>query len=300
MSNTSSTSSTSTTSTSSTTIGAIYLYPIKSCGGLSLPRAEIGPLGLALDRHWMLVNRQGQFLSQRTHPQMACITPAFEGESLVVRAPGMPALELAAAGQDGATLAVQVWDSRLEALDQGEQARAWFSHYLQEDARLVRFNPAVTRACSTRWTGDHRATTQFSDGYPLLVIGQASLDELNARLAAKGAPILPMDRFRPNLVIAGWEAYEEDFIDTLRLGSGEDAVALKLVKPCARCPIPGVDQRTGQRDPQWPDEPLDTLATYRANARVGGGLTFGQNAIVIGGEGGVIETGQPVQWELNF
>ncbi len=290
----------SNTSFSGTTLSAIFFYPIKSCGALSLSRAEISPLGLALDRHWMLVDRQGQFLTQRTHPAMACITPAFEGDALVLRAPGMPALQLVAAGQDGATLAVKVWDSRVEALDQGEQAREWFSAYLQDDARLVRFNPAVKRACSTRWTGEHRATTQFSDGYPLLVIGQASLDDLNARLAAKGAPALPMDRFRPNLVIAGWEAYEEDFIDTVRLGSEDRPVQLKLVKPCARCPIPGIDQHSGQRDPQWPNEPMDTLATYRANARVNGGLTFGQNAIVIGGEGGVIEVGQACEWELNF
>lgn len=288
------------TNSSISTISAIFFYPIKSCGGLSLTRAEIGPLGLALDRHWMLVDRQGRFLTQRTHPGMACITPAFEGDALVLRAPGMSPLRLAAAGEDGATLAVTVWDSRLEALDQGEQARTWFSDYLQADARLVRFNPAVKRACSPRWTGDYRATTQFSDGYPLLVIGQASLDELNTRLEAKGAPVLPMDRFRPNLVIAGLEAYEEDFIDTLRLGSADRPVQLKLVKPCARCPIPGIDQRSGQRDPQWPDEPLDTLSTYRANARVGGGITFGQNAIVIAGEGGRIEVGQPCEWEFNF
>ncbi|MFS2116848.1 MOSC domain-containing protein, partial [Herbaspirillum frisingense] len=146
----------------------------------------------------------------------------------------------------------------------------------------------------------HQATTQFSDGYPLLVIGQASLDDLNARLAAKGAPSLPMDRFRPNLVISGLEPYEEDFIDTLRFGEGEQAVQLKLVKPCARCPIPGIDQHTGLRDAQWPDEPLDTLAAYRANPRVDGGLTFGQNAIVIGGIGGSIEVGQACHWEFNF
>ncbi|BEV16062.1 MOSC N-terminal beta barrel domain-containing protein [Herbaspirillum sp. DW155] len=284
----------------SSTLSAIHFYPVKSCGGLALTRAQIGPLGLALDRHWMLVDRQGQFLTQRSYPQMACITPAFEDDALVLRAPGMRPLRLAAAGEDVATLTVQVWSSRLEALDQGEQARAWCSDYLGEDTRLVRFNPAVERACSTRWTGEHRAATQFSDGYPLLVIGQASLDDLNARLTAKGAPALPMDRFRPNLVISGLEPYEEDFIDTLRLGSGDRCVQLKLVKPCARCPVPGIDQRSGLRDPQWPDEPLATLATYRANARVDGGLTFGQNAIVIGGEGGVIEVGQPCEWEFNF
>jgi uncharacterized protein YcbX len=178
---------------------------------------------------------------------------------------------------------------------------AWFSGYLGFESRLVRFSPDEERACSERWTGTHRAATQFSDGYPLLVIGRASLDDLNRRLGAKGAPALPMERFRPNLVLDGLDAYEEDFIDTLTLDDGAGGqVLLKLVKPCARCPVPGIDQRTGLRDPHWPNEPLDTLAAYRANPRVDGGLTFGQNAIVIGGVGGTIRLDQECGWELRF
>lgn len=283
------------------TLDAITIYPIKSCGGIALERADIGPLGLALDRHWMLVDADGQFMTQRSHPRMACIAPRIEDDALVLGAPGMPALRLAAAGEDSARLPVQVWKDRLAALDQGEQAHAWFSQYLDVPARLVRFSAQEERICSARWTGGHRATTQFSDGYPLLVIGQASLDDLNARLAGKGAPALPMDRFRPNLVIGGLEAYEEDFIDTIALADGAGGeVVLKLVKPCVRCPVPGIDQRSGQRDAQWPNEPLDTLATYRASPRVDGGLVFGQNAIVIGGVGGSIRVGQECNWELNF
>ncbi|KAF1048832.1 MAG: putative protein YcbX [Herbaspirillum frisingense] len=282
------------------TLSAITIYPIKSCGGIALEQAGIGPLGLALDRHWMVVDHEGQFLTQRSHPGMACIAPRFEGDEMVLSAPGMEKLRLAAGGEDGAAVQVQVWRSRLEALDQGERARRWFSDYLHADARLVRFSPAAERLSNQKWTGDYRAPTQFSDGYPLLVIGQASLDDLNARLAAKGAPALPMGRFRPNLVIDGLDAYEEDYVDTLTLGEGDGVIELKLVKPCARCPVPGIDQQTGLRDPQWPDEPLDTLATYRANPRVDGGLTFGQNAIVIGGVGGVIRVGQECAWELNF
>jgi uncharacterized protein YcbX len=284
-----------------TILSAINIYPIKSCGGIALEQASIGPLGLALDRHWMVVDGEGEFLTQRSHARMACITPRFVDGAMLLSALGMPELQLAAAGEDGASVQVQVWKDRIAALDQGERARQWFSAYLETDARLVRFDPNEARACSERWTGEHRATTQFSDGYPLLVIGQASLDDLNARLGAKGAPALPMERFRPNLVIEGLEAYEEDFIDTITLKDGDGgAVELKLVKPCARCPMPGIDQRTGLRDPQWPDEPLDTLGTYRANPRVDGGLTFGQNAIVIGGVGGTIRAGQACGWELNF
>jgi uncharacterized protein YcbX len=284
------------------TLQAITIYPIKSCAGIALEQAGIGPLGLALDRHWMVVDGEGVFLSQRSHPGMACIVPRFEGADLVLAAPGMPQLRLAAAGEEGErgrAVTVQVWKDSVVALDQGERARRWFSDYLSIDARLVRFSPDAQRLCSARWTQPQQAATQFSDGYPLLVIGQASLDDLNARLAAKGAPALPMERFRPNLVIEGLEAYEEDFIDTILLGAGEAAVELRLVKPCARCPMPGIDQRTGLRDPQWPDEPLDTLAAYRANARVDGGLCFGQNAIV-SRAGAEIRVGQECSWELRF
>lgn len=282
-------------------LSAINIYPIKSCGGIALEQANIGPLGLALDRHWMVVDGEGVFLTQRSHARMACIRPRFIDGAMLLSAPGMPDLQLAVAGEDGASVQVQVWKDNVAALDQGERARQWFSDFLETDARLVRFDPHAERVCSTRWTGEHHAVTQFSDGYPLLVIGQASLDDLNTRLGAKGVPALPMERFRPNLVIEELEAYEEDFIDIITLDDGNGAaVALKLVKPCARCPVPGIDQRTGLRDPQWPDEPLDTLATYRANPRVEGGLTFGQNAIVIGGAGSIIRAGQTCDWELNF
>lgn len=282
-------------------LSAITIYPIKSCGGIALDQAGIGTLGLALDRHWMLVDDQGQFLTQRSRPAMACIVPRFEQGELVVSAPGMPELRLpgAGAGAGGDEVAVTVWKDNVIALEQGAQAHQWFSAYLGIGARLVRFKPDAERVCSIRWTEPYRATTQFSDGYPLLVIGQASLDDLNARLTSKGAPALPMERFRPNLVIEGLEAYEEDFIDTIRLGRGDDVVELKMVKPCARCPVPGIDQQTGLRDPQWPDEPLDTLAVYRASPRVGGGLTFGQNAIV-SRSGAEIHVGQECSWELNF
>jgi len=109
-----------------------------------------------------------------------------------------------------------------------------------------------------------------------------------------------MDRFRPNVVLSGLEAYEEDYLDTLTFGPAGREVVLKLVKPCARCPVPGIDQQTGLRNAQWPDEPLDTMATYRVNERVGGGLTFGQNAIVVQGWDNLLGVGQDVVGELAF
>jgi uncharacterized protein YcbX len=281
-------------------LSEINVYPIKSCGGISLMQADIGELGLMFDRHWMLVDADGRFLTQRSVPQMACITPALDAGHLIVSAPGMADLHVAHGELSGAPLQIQVWKDSFIALDQGDEASAWFSAYLKTEVRLVRFDPAVHRACSADWTSGFDAGTQFSDGFPLLVIGEASLQELNGRLQAKGAPALPMNRFRPNLVLSGLEAYEEDFIDTISFGDGPQALQIKLVKPCARCPVPGIDQRSGLRDPQWPNEPLDTMAAYRANQRVGGGLCFGQNSIVIAGVGSRIRAGQEFVYELNF
>jgi len=279
----------------------LCIYPIKSCGGIDLSEAEIGEFGLALDRRWMLVDRMGRFLSQREYPLMAAIKVSFAGtDELLVQAPAMASLYLPmAAPQGAAKLPVMVWSNELAALDCGEDMHRWFSAFLGTDARLVCFDPAARRECSRDWTGDIVATTQFSDGFPLLVTTQASLDDLNFRMQQKGAPALPMNRFRPNLVLSGLDAYEEDYVDTLTIGAGDNPVVLRLVKPCARCPIPGIDQSSGLINAQWPHEPLDTMATYRANERVGG-LTFGQNAIVIAGVGKHVQLGMPVQAELNF
>lgn len=289
------------------TLSGLNIYPIKSCGGISLEQAEIGALGLALDRRWMLVDWRGNFLSQREYPLMATIVPTLLDGMLLVRAPGMSPLTLplqqeehSAAGR----MAVTIWDDHLDALDCGEDMHRWFSSYLGIDARLVRFDPAVRRLSSARWTGAVQAPTQFSDGFPLLVANEASLADLNQRMQAKGAPKLPMERFRPNLVLAGLDAYEEDYIDTLTLGGAGSSphaqVILRLVKPCARCPVPGVDQRTGLRDAQWPDEPLDTLRQYRTDDLVGGAMSFGQNAIILDGVGSSVQRGQAVEVKLNF
>ncbi|WP_034294983.1 MOSC domain-containing protein [Herbaspirillum sp. RV1423] len=283
------------------TLSALHSYPIKSCGGISLREADISESGLSLDRSWMLVDRDGRFLSQREHPLMATIATSIGQDALIVRAPDMQALSVplqydACVGK----VPVAIWKDNVEALDCGAEMHEWFSSCLGTDARLVRFDPAVRRICSRRWTGEATATTQFSDGFPILVVGEASLQDLNQRLQKKGAPTLPMDRFRPNVVLAGLEAYEEDYLDTLTIGEPGTEVIIKLVKPCARCPIPGIDQQTGLRDPRWPNEPLDTMATYRANDRVDGGLTFGQNAIVVQGAGRRLRLGQEVQCELAF
>ncbi|HEV3429566.1 MAG TPA: MOSC domain-containing protein, partial [Paraburkholderia sp.] len=202
-----------------------------------------------------------------------------------------------------ARMSATVWKDTFDALDEGDEAAQWFTSALGVPVRLVRFAQDVTRLASKKWTLENDAPTQFADGFPILVTSEASLAELNERLAAKGASPVPMSRFRPNIVVGdAGEAFEEDFIDTLSIeaDAGHEDVVLRFVKPCARCPITTIDQQTGAHDAQWPTEPLDTLQTFRVDARVDGGLTFGQNAIVVSGAGKRLAVGAQAQWEYRF
>ncbi|SPB18006.1 Fe-S protein [Caballeronia novacaledonica] len=279
-------------------ISALFVYPVKSCGAIPLHQVRLEPHGLPWDRHWMVIDCNGRFVSQREFPAMARIRPQLAERGLVLSAPGAhTSLEIpydASIARE--RVAVSVWRDSFVAQDEGDAAARWFSAILGAPVRLVRFADDVTRLASKTWTLDADAPTQFADGFPLLVTNQASLDELNARLDAKGAPAIPMDRFRPNIVLSGLDAFEEDFIDTLTI----DGIALRMVKPCARCPITTVDQAHGTRDARWPNEPLDTMFGWRANPRVDGGLTFGQNAIVVEGIGNELRVGARASFEFAF
>jgi uncharacterized protein YcbX len=275
----------------------LLLYPIKSCAGIAVRSATVLESGLSAlgvhDREWMLVTEDGQFLTQREHPRMALVRPLPDGGTLRVHAPGMADLALPLAWDEAApTRAVKIWDDTVDAADCGDAAAAWFSAALQSPCRLVRFHRDVVRPTSTKWTNGVAAQTRFADGYPLLLIGQASLDDLNARLVAAGRHALPMDRFRPNLVVDGIDACEEDFLATLTIGD----VQIRPVKPCARCPIPSIDQATGVAGP----DPLDILQTYRANPRMEGAVCFGMNCIVVAGAGSELHLGQELETEIAF
>ena len=275
----------------------LLLYPIKSCAGIAVRSAVVLESGLSAlgvhDREWMLVTDDGQFLTQREHPRMALIRPLPDGVSLHVHAPGMETLILPLAWEDtAAKRSVRIWDDTVDAADCGDAAAAWFAAALGTPCRLVRFRPDVVRPTSTKWTDGVPAQTRFADGYPLLLIGQASLDDLNARLVAAGRSALQMDRFRPNLVVDGIDACEEDFLGTLNIGG----VAIRPVKPCARCPIPSIDQATGIAGP----DPIDILQTYRANPRLDGAVCFGMNCIVTAGAGSELRLGQDVDTEIAF
>jgi uncharacterized protein YcbX len=281
------------------TLTQLNLYPIKSCGGLSLDEASIANSGLMSgmlhDRQWMVVDAAGAYVTQRTCPQMARIKPRLAGRTLEVSAAGQASIDvpLVLPGPESTRiLDVHIWGDHVKAYDCGDPIALWFSIALGMPCRLVRFPPNAQRNANPKWTGGVDAPTLFSDGFPILVISEASLADLNGRLMQQGRSALPMNRFRPNIVIGGVEAFEEDYAATIEIG---DAI-LKPVKPCPRCPIPSVDQASGQIGP----DPLDILRTYRVNAKVNGGITFGMNAIVHAGAGARLHIGQAVELTLDF
>ena len=275
-------------------IAGLTVYPVKGCRGIALTRATAMVTGLAhlrlRDREWMIVDRHGHFVTQRECPRLALIQPDLAGDALRLSAAGAMPLDVPLAAS-GAPRDVVVWRFNAQGFDQGDAAAVWLSAFLRADLRLVRFDTAVPRRCNPDYVADSGAHTLFSDGYPVLVIGAASLDDLNARLAAKGASALPMNRFRPNVVVEGLPPYEEDHLDTLRCGE----VTLRLVKPCTRCQVTTTDQASARVG----IEPLPTLSTYRRNDALGG-VTFGMNAIVTAGAGSVLAVDGPVAVEYRF
>jgi uncharacterized protein YcbX len=191
---------------------------------------------------------------------------------------------------------VRVWDDEVPAFDMGDLAGQWFSDFLGCKARLARFDPDHRRLSSMKWTQGVDALNQFSDGFPLLIAGEASLAELNQRLARAGHGPVGIERFRPNIVLAGIEAHDEDRLEMIRIETGEGQVALRPVKPCARCPIPNIDPATAHTSP----EVSDTLQAYRQNDIMGGAVTFGMNAIILEGEDCTLKVGQAVTSTWRF
>jgi uncharacterized protein len=260
----------------------LTVYPVKSCRGMPVAAAEITRTGLLDDRHWMLVRPNGRFVTQRELPRMALIAARSGSDGLTLTAPGMPALIVPRVAAGGAR-PVTVWKFEGRGIDCGAEASEWFTKYLETALSLVAFDVDTPRTCSPEWTQGLHSITEFSDGYPILVISRASLDDLNARLAARSHRPLPMERFRPNVVIDGVSAYDEDRIHELR----SNDVVLRMVKPCTRCSITTTDQQAGAVDGV---EPLATLKEYRFD-RALKGVLFGQNALVVGGEGQRLRVG---------
>jgi uncharacterized protein YcbX len=276
-------------------IASLHVYPVKGMRGIDLARATIDAEGLAThgvgDREWMVVDAAGRFISQRSHRKLALVATSIADDALVLGVPGRGDVRVPLDASHADARDVVVWRSTVRGLDEGDAAAAALSAYLGEPLRLVRFDPAVPRACNPDYVGASGAHTRFADGYPVLVIGAASLDDLNERLADKGEDEVPMNRFRPNLVVDGLEAFDEDHVDTLAIGG----VVLRVVKPCIRCEVPTIDQRTAIAG----TEPLVTLSTYRQHATLDG-IAFGVNAIVAAGIGRAIAVGDAAFAELAF
>ncbi len=270
----------------SATVASLFVYPVKSCRGIALSTAMMTERGIARDREWLIVDEHGQFITQREVPRLALIAPTLSETHLELAAPDLSPLAIPLNHQ-GKRSDVTVWRDTLPAIDQGDDAANVLSAWIGRPVRLVRFDPAARRYCNPEFAGPGGAHHSFADGYPVLVASEASLAELNSRLATP----LPINRFRPNILLSGIDAHDEDHIDQLRLAG----VALKLVKPCTRCQITTTDQSTAKVG----IEPLPTLAGYRYNAALDG-VTFGMNAIVSAGAGTSIAVGAAVNYTLNF
>lgn len=277
------------------TLSALYLHPVKSCGGFAVAEAVLTETGLDLDRAWMVVDEHGEFVSQRDFPRMALVQVRLRHGDIVLRAPGMLALHLSI-DQVEAPARVRVWDDVVQAYDMGDVAAQWFSDFLGAKLRLARFDPEHRRLADMKWTHGREVTTQFADGFPLLVTSEASHALLADKLAAAGVGPVDARRMRPNIVIDGVQAHDEDRLESLVIDTPEGPVELKPCKPCARCQIPDVDPDTAQAG----SAVSAALRGYRADARVGGALTFGMNAYVLAGAERTLRVGQTVRGRFAF
>lgn len=261
----------------SVTVQELHVYPVKSARGIAHSRVRLAATGFEWDRHWMIVRADGMFLTQRTHPVLTQVVPEVAADRLVLTAAGLRPLILPLAPR-GEGRPVRIFRDACEGLDQGEEAAAWVSEVLGEPARMVRTPATPDRQANPEFAGPDRVPVTFSDGFPILVCNRTSLDDLNQRLPEA----LPMERFRPNLVLAGLPPFAEDRIASLQIGP----IVLALVKPCTRCIIPSTDQRTGIRGV----DPLPVLRTFRFDRKLLG-VTFGENAVITRGVGEFIERG---------
>ena len=259
-------------------LSQLNIYPLKSAGGISIEKAVSEARGLAHDRRWMVIDDSGQFVTQRNCPGMALIITKFSSQILNLNAPGMPELSLPLFPTDGEPLEVEIWGDRCEAWNTNVQAEKWITEFLGKSCRIVFMPDHSNRPVDPNFSvGESQVS--FSDGFPLLLISEASLKDLNSRLKVS----VTMKRFRPNLVVKNTIAYEEDSWKLIRIGDCE----LQVVKPCSRCVLTTVDPEKGEFSGK---EPLQTLSTYR---KVTGKVLFGQNLIsTIKGE---LKLGMPLE-----
>jgi len=251
------------------TVSALHIYPVKGLKGIAVDAARVTERGLAHDRRFMLVDGAGEFLSQRALPRMATVWTEIDRGELVLSAPDLDPVSLPLEPAGGEALRVRVWRSVCDALAPSPAVDAWLSDYLGVECRIVYMPESTRRESNPEFAPDR--IVGFADGYACLAISEASLGDLNARLVAKGHRALPMNRFRPSIVVDGAAAYAEDEWSRIAIGGA----AFGAAKPCGRCEVTTTDQSTGEV--QGP-EPLATLAAYREHPAFG--LMFGMNWFV--------------------
>ncbi len=261
----------------SITLSSLIYYPIKACRGFEVSAWQVERMGLEHDRRLMVVTPEGEFLTQREHPRLALVTPTLQGECLTLSAPNFDSIQLIPQ-QRGTPIPVNIWKSTgVQAIDQGDDVAQWFSDWLGTTVRLVHIADGYQRRLNPSYAVHPDDHTGFADGYPILIVSEESLQDLNTRLASP----IPMNRFRPNIVVKGCEPFAEDTWNRIQIGD----VKLAIVKPCARCEVTTIDKVTLERS----KEPLKTLGKYRKQEL---GAIFGQNVIPL--NEGRLQLGMPV------
>ena len=284
-------------------ITQLYTYPIKSCAGLAHNAIAFSQAGLQWDRQWVIVDGDGQFMTQRQYPRMALIRPSFLNSHLHIQAPEMPDIVVPLKAELKQALPVRIWKSDTLGQDEGDAAAAALSQFMGLSCRLLRVHRHATRLASPElqeaWLEQNavwakrfpqRHVFGFADGFPFLICNQASLDELNRQIVADGSQPVGIERFRPNIVVTGLEAYDEDHVAGLRPQEGNAVLA--FVKHCTRCKLPNVDPRTAQVGAE-PGRTLEKQRSFDA------GILFGVNAVVSAAEG-VFHVGDEFTPEYGF
>jgi uncharacterized protein len=265
-------------------VASLHVYPVKGLKGIDLAESRATERGLQHDRRWMVVDPQGEFFTQRSHPKMATVWTELLDDSLELSAPDADSVRVAFEPPPAPPMRVRVWDSVVDAIPASREADGFLSDYLGEPCRLVYMPDSTRRASNPDYAGEGERLVGFADGYAYLVASTASLEDLNARLSAKGHPPLPMNRFRPNIVVSGAVPYAEGGWRELRVGEA----LLRAAKPCGRCEVTTTDQSSGEvRGP----EPLATLGEYRTSDEFG--VMFGVNLVTL--EQGLVRRGDRVE-----
>ncbi|MFN8411487.1 MAG: MOSC domain-containing protein [Anaerolineales bacterium] len=260
------------------TLSSMTYYPIKACRGFDVSESNVERMGLEHDRRMMVVTPEGEFLTQREYPRLALVTPTLKNDSVILSAPNFDSIHFTTQ-KSGMPYPVNIWRSKgVQAIDQGDETAQWFSDWLGTSVRLVHIADGFKRTLNPDYAVNADDHTGFADGYPILIISEESLQNLNSKLDSA----LPMNRFRPNIVVKGCEPFAEDSWKRIKIGE----IEMALVKPCPRCVVTTIDKETLEKN----KEPLKALSTYRNQE---GGAMFGMNVIPL--NSGRLERGMNVQ-----